>query len=227
MLRILERIKKWKLYGSEDSALTKPTAFEVLEPRIMLSGDSLLNIAAPEPLSDPLLDGTEQTVQYAELLETNEQVEQQPLSETLENDLYQPICTLYVNDEPANMLSDSNKDTPEILGDSSINNVGPAQPSENLIHEMQPDGALDLPGLYLIDPNAGYFDGQTIYLDFDGELNVTYNGPVVIVGINIPVFSAAAAGLTGQESAIISQILSALNEEFEGAGVLFTSICRW
>ncbi|MHC4489907.1 MAG: LEPR-XLL domain-containing protein, partial [Planctomycetota bacterium] len=46
--------------------------FEQLEPRILLSGDGLLNIAAPEPLRDPLLDGMQQVVQYAELLETNE-----------------------------------------------------------------------------------------------------------------------------------------------------------
>jgi hypothetical protein len=67
--------------------------FEQLEPRILLSGDGLLNIAAPEPLRDPLLDGMQQVVQYAELLETNEQVEEQIPSDTLDTDIYPPIFT--------------------------------------------------------------------------------------------------------------------------------------
>jgi hypothetical protein len=51
----------------------KPVEFEALEPRILLSGYSLLNLA-PDPL-DSLIDTTPQVVQYAELLETNGQVE--------------------------------------------------------------------------------------------------------------------------------------------------------
>ena len=58
-----------------DSTSSKPFALlEQLEPRILLSGDGLLNIA-PEPL-DSLLDTMPQVVQYAELLETNEQAEE-------------------------------------------------------------------------------------------------------------------------------------------------------
>jgi hypothetical protein len=87
---------------------------------------------------------------------------------------------------------------------------------------MQPDGTIDLSGLYLVDPTVDYFDGQVIYLDFDGETDVTYNGPVV-EGIDIPVFSAESAGLAGQESVIISQIVPALEQEFDGTGVLFTT----
>ena len=45
---------------------------EQLEPRILLSGDGLLY-----PAADPLLADTQMVVQYAELLNTTEQVAQQ------------------------------------------------------------------------------------------------------------------------------------------------------
>jgi len=72
---------------------------ERLEPRILLSGDSLLYAVAP----DPLLDSPRQVVQYAELLESNEQVVQETrqeldASDTLEPDFYQPLLTLSVDD---------------------------------------------------------------------------------------------------------------------------------
>ena len=50
--------------------------FEQLEPRIMLSGDSLLNIA-PETHEDTILGKPPLVVQYVELLDTHEQVERQ------------------------------------------------------------------------------------------------------------------------------------------------------
>ncbi len=79
-----------------DSNPAKPITFEILEPRILLSGDSLL-IIAPDPL-DSLLDTTPQVVQYAELLETNDQVQEEisqelDPSEALNADIYQPIFT--------------------------------------------------------------------------------------------------------------------------------------
>jgi len=77
---------------------------EKLEPRILLSGDSLLYAVAPDPLQDTLLDSTQQVVQYAELLESNEKVEQETRqeldeSDALETDFYQPLLTLSVNDD--------------------------------------------------------------------------------------------------------------------------------
>jgi hypothetical protein len=59
-----------KAVQNNNSVSVKPLVlFEQLEPRILLSGDSLLNLA-PDPL-DSLIDTTPQVVQYAELLETN------------------------------------------------------------------------------------------------------------------------------------------------------------
>ena len=90
-----------KVSWSTDSNSAKPVTFEVLEPRILLSGDSLLNIA-PDPF-DSLIDTTPQVVQYAELLETNDQIEEEinqelDPAEALNSDIYQPIFTLSVNE---------------------------------------------------------------------------------------------------------------------------------
>jgi len=80
--------------------------FEQLEPRILLSGDSLLNIA-PEPHEDTILDKPPLVVQYVELLDTHEQVEGQinlelVPSDTPNTDVCQPIITLLVDDDNTN-----------------------------------------------------------------------------------------------------------------------------
>jgi hypothetical protein len=99
--------------------------------------------------------------------------------------------------------------------------------AENSVLDEYTDGVqtqgVELPGLYLLDPDVGYFGGPLIYLDFDGAQDITYNGPVVVEGIDIPEFSADAAGLAGQEQQIISQILIELERTFQGSGVIFTS----
>ena len=38
-------------------------------------------------------------------------------------------------------------------------------------------GPPDLPGLRLVDPDISNWQGQIIYLDFDGAQDVVYNGP--------------------------------------------------
>jgi hypothetical protein len=268
--------------------------FEQLEPRILLSGDGLFNIA-PEPQEDTIVDNTTLVVQYVELLDRNEQVEEHinpglVLSDIPNTDVYRPIITLLVDDDSTideliNVDLSAENTSSALTGDilielshrseedsdcdfvttqngsmpideneadlskeyaKSIEIRGPplsetvnskitnycadSKDSEvdyNILNEyaaeMQPDGTIDLSGLYLVDPTVDYFNGQVIYLDFDGAQDVTYNGPVVVEGIDIPIFSAASAGLAGQESVIISQIVSALEQEFEGKGVLFTT----
>ena len=69
---IFKSIKGWKLSWNTNSELVKPITFEVLEPRILLSGDSLLNVIIPDQDQDMLLDGMQNVVQHAELLETRE-----------------------------------------------------------------------------------------------------------------------------------------------------------
>ena len=257
--------------------------FEVLEPRIMLSADGLLNSILPDQDQDTSLESTQEIIQYAELLEKQEHIEEQVISDTSNNDNYRPILTLSIDDNEANVESDDADLSVDNVSSTQVNNeiavhsddfdgdienkVGtpedegpqvhvndakisieentsieirgpPASESVNVgseelevdlsilseyAGELQPDGTVDLPGLYLVDPTVDYFDGQIIYLDFDGEQDVTYNGPVLVDGINIPEFSADSAGLADQEAVIMSQILTALEQEFDGTGVQFTT----
>jgi len=76
--------------------------------------------------------------------------------------------------------------------------------------------------MVLVDPVPNQFKDQIVYLDFDGAKNVTYNGPVIVEGIDIPPFQAPR-GLAGQESAIIDQIVAQLQATFNGTGISFTT----
>ena len=69
---------------------------------------------------------------------------------------------------------------------------------------------------------AGFVRTQVFYLNFDGAVGVTYNGPVRVENITIEPFQATG-DLAGHEAAVISSILSALNSRFAGLGVVFTA----
>jgi len=96
-----------KAVQNNDSASVKPLILlEQLEPRILLSGDSLLNIA-PDLHEDTILDNTPQVVQYTQFLDTHEQGEEYinselPSSDIQNTDIYQPIITLLVDDDNTN-----------------------------------------------------------------------------------------------------------------------------
>ncbi|MBI4307637.1 MAG: LEPR-XLL domain-containing protein, partial [Chloroflexi bacterium] len=79
-----------------------------------------------------------------------------------------------------------------------------------------------LPGLHLVDPPVDRFDGQAIYLDFDGAEDVDYNGPVTIENIDVPAFSAPGS-LVGQEQAIIAEVLTRLADTFADTGLTFVT----
>ena len=64
-------------------------------------------------------------------------------------------------------------------------------------------------------------ESQLIYLDFDGASDVTYNGRIVLKDIEVPPFSAAAAGLEGQEDQISTSILARLQRIFDEHDVTF------
>ncbi len=83
--------------------------------------------------------------------------------------------------------------------------------------------APQLPGLKLVDPDISNWQGQIIYLDFDGKQNVTYNGPVTIGPFDVPAFSLQGTALASQEQAIVSAVLEKLQETFTGTGVIFTT----
>ena len=96
VLKRLRHIWGQKLASSVDSSPFRRAFLEKLEPRILLSGDGLLSAAMPDPLQD-----TPQVVQYAELLETDEQLptagqeihQESDACDTPEADIPQPIFT--------------------------------------------------------------------------------------------------------------------------------------
>jgi len=89
--------------------------------------------------------------------------------------------------------------------------------------EVQPGEIANVPGLYLVDPTVDDFNGQVVFLDFDGEEDVTYNGPVVIENIDVPVYKAPDY-LIGEEQAITSAVVDRLNNIiFADSGVTFVT----
>jgi len=253
------RIKDWQQPWKAASEPGRPILLEILEPRILLSGDSLLNISS-YPLQDNILDNTSQVVQYAELLDTNKQLEEQisqelAPSDTSNTDVCQPIFTLLVdddntNDEPINadltvdnigsaqvnadiavLLDDSDGDI-ESKVDTTEDDRQPVYVSDNDINIEEttpidirgpPAGeTVALYGMHLVDPTVDYFDGQSVYLDFDGEENVTYNGPVTVEGIDVPSF-VVPGDLAGQEEAIIAGVMEELNQIFAGSGIIIST----
>jgi 5-hydroxyisourate hydrolase-like protein (transthyretin family) len=81
--------------------------------------------------------------------------------------------------------------------------------------------APELHGMYLVDPDVDNLRGQVVYLDYDGEEDVTYNGPVTLGPFGIPPFEAPGE-LAGQEDAIMGAVVDQLNELFAPVEVTFT-----
>ena len=79
------------------TASTTSSLFEVLEPRILLSGNGLLGVTS-DPLGDVLADGTSQVAQHAALFETGDEIEEQTGATTSSFDatgieVFQPLFT--------------------------------------------------------------------------------------------------------------------------------------
>jgi len=124
------RIKDWRQPGRVRSESSMPTLLEILEPRILLSADGLLNVIIPDQNQNTSQDNMREVVQYADLLDTNEQVEEQishelTPSDTLNTDIYQPIFTLFVDDDKTNGES--------IDADLTVDNIGSAQVNGDII----------------------------------------------------------------------------------------------
>ena len=128
-MEIIRRIKDWQQPWKTGSEPSRSTLLEVLEPRILLSVDGLLDVIISDQGQDTLLDGRQQVVQYAELLDIKEQVEEQinqelAPSDTPNTDVYQPIFTLFVDDDNTNDES--------IDADLTVDNIGSAQVSHDI-----------------------------------------------------------------------------------------------
>ncbi len=161
-----------KAVQNNNSVSVKPVIhLEQLEPRILLSGDSLLNIA-PNPQQDTIDDNTSLTDQYAELLDTQEPVEEQISLELTQSDspdtnICQPIFTL---------LADDNKTNDESVdADLSVDNIGPAQTGEIalLLYDSNED----------IESNIGTIedDSTPTYIN-DADLSIEYATSIEIRG---------------------------------------------
>jgi len=123
-LGMVKSIKDWRQPWRVRSESSRPTLLEILEPRILLSADGLLNAIIPDQDQDISLDSMREVVQCTKLLDTNEQVEVQISRElttfdTTNTDVYQPIFTLFVDDDNTNDES--------INADLSVDNIGSAQ----------------------------------------------------------------------------------------------------
>ena len=44
--------------------------------------------------------------------------------------------------------------------------------------------------MHTAEADVDSINGQVVYLDFDGEERVDYNGPVTVKDINVPAFKA-------------------------------------
>lgn len=78
-----------------------------------------------------------------------------------------------------------------------------------------------LPGLGLTNPDISAWQGQIVYLDFDGQRNVTYDGPTTVGPFDVTAFQTHRE-LTGRERDIIAEVLAQLERTFAGSGILFT-----
>lgn len=84
-------------------------------------------------------------------------------------------------------------------------------------------GAPTLPGMHLSSDDTSNWQGQVIFLDFDGAQDVVYDGPVQIGPFDVDAFQAPA-GQAGQETTIAADVLSHLQTTFADTGVTFTLI---
>jgi len=82
-------------------------------------------------------------------------------------------------------------------------------------------GAPALLGLELADTDPGHLRNQVIYLDVDGQENVTYDGPAVVGPLDVPAFEAPGR-LAGLERTIMAEACGSLRQIFADAGVIFT-----
>jgi hypothetical protein len=192
---VLKRFKRTKdvgLLSGTDSKTYNHTILEQLEPRIMLSGEGLLSVDTP----DSFTDCTQPVAQYAELLENEGQAE---------IDTLQPIATLSDNGSYV-------QDGEEV--DEPVN--------ESCVGTLCQLSTPDLPGLQLVGSDINSWQGQIVYLNFNGGEDVIYNGPVIVGPFDVTVFEATGE-LAGQEQEIIYQVLADLEQTFAETGIIFTT----
>jgi len=235
-LGIFERIKDRKPSWNTNSKKITPIVLEKLEPRILLSGDSLL-YAATSQLYDPLDSNAQQITQYAELLDTDARAEEQvsqelTSSDTLNSDVYKPILTL---------SQDDNTNSDSVNADLSVGIVSPTQvDSETDLRVGGSDVGIALVlGVDLLDQN----DVQPIAEDVDSECFESCQRQLIIEQLTdtlrVPHGPPGAEGvltslddvqleylLSGEQAAPASDAVIPLGEA-DLTSILDEAICRW
>ncbi|HHT9135541.1 MAG TPA: LEPR-XLL domain-containing protein, partial [Candidatus Avalokitesvara rifleensis] len=106
----IKRVKEWKpSFNNGDAGSEKPIVIEALEPRILLSADTLLRAALTDPDRDLLQNDDGLVYQHADLLETHAEQDE-------ETDSIQPLFTLSLDETVHTTMEDqvtiSNPDFP-------------------------------------------------------------------------------------------------------------------
>ncbi|MBN1506080.1 MAG: LEPR-XLL domain-containing protein [Sedimentisphaerales bacterium] len=228
----------WSRVRAKARGKTRPggsPSLEPLEPRVLLSADLL----GTEPPAPAVLCLGERAI-YVDLDEQDAQIPETDSSAILTY-LASPSPStepeVEVAGTPANAtvahVERGSEPSAAALHDDSI---CPADTSalsvttyakdEGSIASIEGEGsslvAPEIPGMQLADPDLSSWQGQIIYLDFDGERNVIYDGPVTVGPFGIPAFGAPG-DLAGREQIVIEEALGELGQIFAGSGIIFTT----
>ncbi len=109
-----------------------------------------------------------------------------------------------------------------LLGSSPAELADVHTSSPEISADLSPGAAAGVaiaPPSYL-DPARARQDRQLIVLDVDGAVDITYDGPVHLDGIDVPAFQAPQH-LTGQEAEILESLLGTLEASFRDTGIQF------
>ncbi len=207
------------------------SSFEPLEPRLLLSVD----LPVPQPLLTCDVHSLEHAV-YVDLdqQDPDSQADLAPIA-TIDvasgTRIDQPVPASAPSETPAAqseygiLTEKTQSNSSGITPGDSATPIALAQEDAASVLESSPTGIRgppDLPGLRLVDSDISTWRGQRIYLDFDGERDVTYHGPVTVGPFDVPAFQAPGE-LAGQEQTIIADILTRLGAVFTGSGITFTT----
>ena len=174
-LGVFRHIKDGKLSQGAESRSSNPMLLEKLEPRILLSADSLLAVAAPDPLADSM----QPMVQHAELLHASEH--QPPTAEreidhelALSSDgidLLEPILTLTVDD--SNVVDGGDL---SVVPDDSDGNIDNETNATEVVHVAVEEPTTNSPAVPVEDGNI------SIYTADDADPSAEYAASIEIRG---------------------------------------------
>ncbi|MCB1086499.1 MAG: hypothetical protein KDM63_05605, partial [Verrucomicrobiae bacterium] len=143
-------------------------------------------------------------------------------AESSDSDALPPTNSAAENDSENGSSEDDSTPSPAPLNESSDGDESELQTdgeeadsTENAVFQNP-----ELPGLELSQESVGALEGQVFFINFEGERDAQYDGPVKIDGIEIPAFEIPTDWGMARE-AFIDRILSGVEEVYAGSGVDF------